>query len=289
MKTLSVWIQASRPKTLIASMSPVAIASAMAMSVGLFSLFSFSFLLLTAIGIQITTNYANDWLDFVKGSDRKERKGPARVTLEGLVTIREIKWMTFIMAGLTTLASIPLIAEGGPLFVGLVAISLLLAIGYTGGPLPLAYMGLGDLFVLVFFGPIATCSSYFIYTHTLSWQVFFAGLAPGLLSCAILSINNLRDESEDRISQKKTTVVRFGKRFGKWQTVAALLIPPALPALITGGDPFSFLPLLCLIPALSLAVNVYKVEEPTTYNILLGKAGKLLALYTFTFCIAWML
>lgn len=289
MKTLSVWIQASRPKTLIASISPVAIASAMAMSKGLFSIFSFCFLLLTALGIQITTNYANDWLDFAKGADRKERKGPLRVTQQGLVTVQEIKRMTMIVLCLTVLASIPLIGQGGPLFVGLIALSLLLAIGYTGGPLPLAYVGLGDLFVLIFFGPVATCASYFIYTRNLSWQVFLAGLCPGLLSCAILSINNLRDEAEDRKSRKKTLVVRLGKDFGKWQTCACLLIPPFIPALIGKGHPFAFLTLLCLIPALPLCKSIYKVEKPLEYNPLFSKTGKLLALYTFTFCIAWML
>lgn len=289
MKTLSIWIQASRPKTLIASISPVAIGSAMAMAEGLFSLFFFCALLLTALGIQVTTNYANDWLDFVKGADRSSRKGPPRVTQQGLVTVQEIKRMTYSAIGATIVFSIPLIWQGGPLFAFLVATSLLLAVGYTGGPLPLSYLGLGDLFVLIFFGPVATCGTYFIYTRHLHWSVFIAGLSSGLLSCAILAIANLRDEAEDRVSKKKTLIVRLGAQAGKWQAIACLILPCILPIFMSKGHSFSFLTLLCLIPALTLTRSVFKARVPEDYYPLLSKAGKLLAIYTFTFCTAWML
>ncbi len=289
MKSVTLWIQAARPKTLMASVSPVLIGSAMAMAEGNFSLLTFGLLLLVGLGIQITTNYANDWLDFVKGSDRKDRKGPVRVTAQGLVTIGEIKKMTFLVTSLTALASLPLIWEGGPWIAVLVALALLLAVGYTGGPLPLAYVGLGDLFVLFFFGPVATCSSYFLHTHTMSYEIAVAGLSPGLLSCALLSINNLRDEEEDRKSRKKTLIVRFGSHIGKKQVLLSLLLPPLIPLAICQNHLFVLLTLLCLAPAIPLAVEVYRVTNPLKYNLLLGKVGKLLAFYTFVFCISWML
>lgn len=289
MKNLAIWIQAARPKTLIASISPVAIGSSMAMADGFFSCITFSFLLLTALGIQITTNYANDWLDFVKGSDREGRKGPLRVTQQGLVSVGEIKWMTFIVLICTLLCSLPLIWKGGVLVSGLMVLALLCALGYTGGPFPLAYLGLGDLFVLFFFGPVATCSSYFLHTHQLNWQSALMGFSPGLLSCALLTINNLRDEEEDRQNRKKTTVVRFGKLFGKWQAALCLLLPTLLPIVNYQYRFLSLLTLLSFFPALLLAIEVYKISQPIEYNFLFSKVSNLLALYTFIFCFSWML
>ncbi len=289
MKSISTWIQAARPQTLIASISPVSIGSAMAMANGFFSLSLFCFLLLTALGIQITTNYANDWLDFIKGADGVERKGPLRITQRGLVTIREIKQMTVIVMIFTLLSALPLILQGGAIIAALVLIALLLALGYTGGPFPLAYLGLGDLFVLVFFGPVATCSTYFLYVHAFNWQIAIAGLAPGLLSCSLLTLNNLRDQQEDALSQKKTLVVRFGNRFGKWQVTFCLLLFPFASLFIWHSHPLVLFTLLCLLPSLFLIIEIHKTCDPFTYNKLLGKTGRLLALYTFIFCYSWML
>lgn len=289
MKSIAIWIQAARPHTLIASISPVSIGSAMAMAHGSFSLSTFCFLLLTALGIQITTNYANDWLDFVKGADGVERKGPSRVTQKGLVTIRTIKRMTAVAMIFTLLAAFPLILQGGMLIAILVMIALLLAIVYTGGPFPLAYLGLGDLFVLVFFGPVATCSTYFLYVHGVSWQVAIAGVAPGLLSCSLLILNNLRDQEEDTLSQKKTLVVRFGNQFGKWQVTVCLLLFLLPSLLIWHSHPLVLVALLCLFPALSLVIEIHKISDLKNYNKLLEKTGRLLALYTFLFCCSYML
>lgn len=299
MRSLAIWIQAARPKTLIASISPIAIGSAMAMSDGFFAISTFCFLLLTGLGIQITTNYANDWLDFVKGSDRADRKGPPRVTQQGLVSVREIKKMTLIASAFTFLVSFPLIWEGGFLFAILIACALLLALGYTGGPFPLAYLGLAEFFVLLFFGPVATLCSYFLYSHQFNWEVVLTGLAPGLLSCSLIALNNLRDEEEDRQSRKKTLIVRFGSRFGKWEAIACLLLPFLLPLAICQEHPFILLTLLCFPSALSLAKKIYMkaspmsspslLRDPLDYNPLFAKAGKLLAEYTFLFCCSWMI
>jgi 1,4-dihydroxy-2-naphthoate octaprenyltransferase len=288
MKT-AVWIQAARPKTLIASISPVLIGSAMAMKEGSFSLWIFCFLLLVGIGIQISTNLANDWLDFVKGADTKGRKGPPRVTQQGLVSVQQIRKMTLLSTCFTAIASLPLIWEGGAWIAGLVVLALLFAIGYTGGPIPLAYVGLGDLCVLLFFGPVATGCAYFLHTHALSYASILIGFCPGLLSCALLALNNLRDEEEDRKSRKKTLIVRFGSRLGKRQVLFCLLVPPLLPMIVCQGHLFVLLTLLCLLPAIVVGVEMYRIENLLHYNPLFGKVGKLFAFYTFIFCTSWML
>lgn len=280
---------AVRPKTLIASISPILIGTAMAYTEGSFLFWVFFFTLMTGMGIQISCNFANDLFDYLKGADTKERKGPVRVTASGLLTVAQVKLMTFAMMGATTICSAALIYRGGFLIALLVALALLLAVGYTAGPFPLSYLGLAEVFILIFFGPVATGFTYYLQTLQLDPLPFIAGLAPGLLSCAILIINNLRDIEEDRNVQKKTLVVRFGKTFGKWEYAGAIALGCFLPFFVSKEHPFALWSSLTLIPALFLARFVFSVTNPREYNPLFGKTGNLLTLYTLSFCIGYIL
>ncbi|NGX47055.1 MAG: 1,4-dihydroxy-2-naphthoate octaprenyltransferase [Chlamydiae bacterium] len=271
---------ACRPKTLIASISPICIGSALAISENAFHFWIFLCTLLTGLGIQVSTNLANDLFDFLKGADTAGRKGPIRVTASGLMSVAQVKMTTILVMSATAIFGSALALHGGFLIACLIPCSLLLAVGYTAGPFPLAYLGIAEFFVFLFFGPVATGMTYYLQTNVLSGPAFAAGIAPGLLSCSILIINNLRDVSEDREANKKTLIVRFGTRFGKWEYCFAIVLAYLMPLFTFGRHPLVLLTMLVLIPGLFLITAVCKNTDPLAYNPLFGKTGKLLTLYT---------
>lgn len=283
------FLLATRPKTLIASISPILIGTSMAYAGGHFSLWIGLFTLLTGMGIQISCNFANDLFDFLKGADTQERKGPIRVTASGLLTASRMKLLTFLTMGLTALSGCVLAYRGGLAIALLVALALLLALGYTTGPLPLAYLGLGECFVLIFFGPIATGFTYYLQTLQFHLAPFTAGIAPGLISCAILVINNLRDVDEDRQTGKNTLAVRLGAQFGKWEFSLCMILACAIPFFASGKHLLSQVSALTVVPALFLCREVFTVRDPLEYNPLFGKTGQLLTLYTASFCIGFLI
>jgi len=227
--TLFFWIASTRPKTLIASLAPIAIGTALSIHAGLFSPLTFLFTLITGLSIQIGTNFANDLFDFLKGSDTEKRKGPKRPLQQGNITPHQMKIAMITIFLIGFLSNLYLIYRGGALILALFILATLLGIGYTAGKYSLAYQGLGDIFVLIFFGPVATFFTYTLQTGTFSIIPLIGGLAPGFFSVAILVINNLRDEEEDRKSNKKTLVVRLGAPFGKVEYALSLLIASSIP------------------------------------------------------------
>ena len=287
MNALKVWIIASRPKTLPVSIGPALLGTILALTDGFFNLFLFCMTLCTALGIQICANFANDYFDFIKGGDTKERKGPLRITQAGLVSLPTMKKALFISFGLTALMGCYLVWHGGLVIAFLVALSLLSAALYTAGPFPLAYLGLGDLFVFAFFGPIAVAGAYFLQTGHFSWDSFLVGLGAGALSVTPLVINNVRDREEDIKSNKKTLIVRFGKRFGQIEYITCLIVAACIPLVFCKSHPFSLLSLLFLIPAFPMIRTLFTYSDPRMLNQLLGNTGKVLLLYYFLFCLGW--
>lgn len=281
-----IWIQAARPKTLIASLSPVLIGTVVA-SRSAFHPLTFIFTLLTALCIQISTNFVNDYCDFLKGADTIERKGPVRVVQAGLISVDAMKKATLLMFAFGILCGLYLIWQGGVIIACLLGMSLLLGFAYTAGPFPLAYLGLGELFVFTFFGFIATGGTYFLQTGTLSSSALLAGIAPGALSSAILAMNNVRDIQEDKAANKKTLAVRFGKTFGKVEY--ALLLSAALltPFLFIQDHPFLLLLLTLFFPAIKLTAALFKNSSPYLLNPLFQQTAQLLTLYTLLFCVIW--
>ncbi len=280
---------ATRPKTLIASLSPMCIGTAMAYAKSGFCFWVFFFTILTGVGIQISTNFANDLYDYLKGADTKERKGPTRVTASGLLQVGQVKLATFSVMGATAIFGSLLIYRGGWLIGLLIALALLLALAYTTGPFPLSYLGIAEIFVLVFFGPVAAGFTYYLQTLTFSALPFIAGLAPGLISCGLLIVNNLRDIEEDRKSNKNTLVARLGIAFGKYEYAVSILTACFIPLCFYQKHPLVLLCLLCLIPAIILIKAVFQNTNPYLYNPLLGKTGKLLTVYTFIFSAGYIL
>lgn len=277
MNTLPVWISALRPKTLSAGASPVLLGICLASAEGKIAPHISLCLLLTALSIQITTNLANDYFDGIKGADTPLRKGPTRVTSSGLVSLCSMRVAIVLAIACTICCSIPLLIQGGAIVISLVALALLLAISYTAGPFPLSYLGLGDLFVLLFFGPIATASSFFLLRGYHSWQAAVWGLVPGLLSTAILCVNNTRDEKEDRLSGKKTLVVRLGKRFAIGEYTTCLALALLLPFCLCHTPHHPYLSLLSLPLAL---MCLHDFIQGNAYNKLLAKTGLLTLLHS---------
>jgi 1,4-dihydroxy-2-naphthoate octaprenyltransferase len=286
---IKIWIQAARPKTLSAAICPVLIGSVLAYSENCWSLITFLFTLLTALAIQIGTNFANDYFDFRKGADTAARKGPQRIMQAGLVTTSQMKRAIFAIFFLAALLGIYLIIQGGVLFAFLLGLAIALGILYTAGPFSLAYLGLGDLFVLVFFGPVATLGTYLLQTQKFSLDAALVGLGPGALSWAILLMNNLRDVEEDRIAGKKTLCVRGGLKLGKSLYLFCVLCAFLLPLIWIQEHPFVLLASLISLMAFPLARQTLKNSDPEVFASLFVKTALLLPIYTLLFCLGWLL
>ena len=287
----AVWFLAARPKTLWASVAPVVVGTAMAVDDGGFHAPSALAALACAVLIQVATNFANDIFDFEKGADTESRQGPLRVTQAGLVTPGMMKRGIAAVLTLTLLGGLYLVWRGGwpAALIGIFSVAAGLL--YTGGPRPLGYMGLGDLFVLVFFGPVAVAGTYYVQALSVNATVIAAGLAPGLLSVAILAVNNLRDADEDRRTGKRTLAVRFGCGFARREYVAAVVaacLTPLALYLASGQRPWSVAATAVAAAALPAFRRIFVFEGPSL-NPVLADTAKLLLLYSAVFSVGWVL
>ena len=289
---MSVWIMAARPTTLPAAIAPVIIGTVMAYGDGLFHWLAASAALFGAVMIQIGTNFANDYYDYRKGGDHSERLGPTRATHAGLVTPRQMKVATFIAFGLAFAAGVYLVYRAGWPVVVIGLTSILFGVLYTGGPYPLGYHGLGEIFVLIFFGPIAVGGTYYVQALHITIPVIVAGLAPGLFSVAILTVNNLRDIKGDTASGKRTLVVRFGEAFAKMEYSFSIGIASLLPVLIVflvHDRPYAVATIVIPLLAVPTIRTVFANADGPSMNSALAGTGRLLLLYTLVFAVGWLL
>lgn len=292
MSSLNVWILAARPKTLFASIAPVIIGTAMAFANGHGHLPAALAALFGAVMIQIGTNFANDYFDYKKGTDTAERLGPLRVTSAGLVSPSAMKLATVIAFGLATLAGLYLITRGGVPILLIGIFSILFGILYTAGPYPLGYHGLGDPFVLIFFGFVPVWGTEYVQSLTPNNAAILAGLAPGLFSIAILTVNNLRDIEGDRRARKKTLAARFGRTFARVEYLICLSVAALTPVLLVLGEPqrkFVLVATLFILPAIPTIRTVFTKVDGPTLNDALASTGKLLMVYAILFSIGWLL
>jgi 1,4-dihydroxy-2-naphthoate octaprenyltransferase len=243
---LAACLQAVRPATLSAAVAPVVVGSALAAADGVLAVGPAVAALAGAVLIQIGCNLYNDYGDFKRGADTEERVGPARAVSRGWLSARQVVTGAIVSLALAALIGVYLIAVGGWPILVLGLASLAAAILYTGGPAPLAYVGLGDVFVMLFFGLGAVGGTYFVQARAVSLPVVAASLAVGALTTAILVVNNVRDERTDRQAGKRTLVVRFGRRFGLAEHGALLCLAYALVVAVAAwrGAPGWALPLL---------------------------------------------
>ncbi len=229
---LKAWALAARPKTLVAGVVPVAVGSALAWHDGAFSWLIALAALVGALLIQVGTNLANDYYDFKKGADTSQRLGPPRATQQGWLTPRQVLTGAMLCFAAAFLVGLYLVAVAGwpILLVGLISIAA--GYAYTGGPFPLAYNGLGDAFVFVFFGLVAVAGTQFVQSQHVTLVALLSGAAIGALGIALLSVNNLRDEVSDRKVGKWTLVARFGHRFGRAEWLLSVAFAFAVPVIL---------------------------------------------------------
>jgi 1,4-dihydroxy-2-naphthoate octaprenyltransferase len=226
---VKAWFLATRPRTLVAGIVPVAVGSAMAFRDGRFSLLPAIAALIGALFIQIGTNLVNDYFDFKRGADTVDRLGPPRATQQGWLSPSAVFTGAMVCFGLAFTVGMYLVWVAGWPLVVIGLTSLAAGYAYTGGPFPLAYNGLGDVFVLVFFGFVAVAGTYFVQAQAVNPLVFLAAVPVGLLGVALLAVNNTRDAKTDVAAGKKTLVVRFGTGFGKAEYVACLVVSALVP------------------------------------------------------------
>jgi 1,4-dihydroxy-2-naphthoate octaprenyltransferase len=245
---MKIWIFAARIKTLASSFFPTLAGILLAYRHGYLDFKIAAITLSCSLALQVLANYANDYYDFVKGSDTLDRIGPTRVTSAGLVTPSEMKQAIVLVTAFCFLSGMYLVRVGGFPILAIGILSIIFAIGYTAGPFPLAYLGLGDIFAFTFFGPVATFGSYYLQTQNFSWQPLPLGSLFGFLSVCLLDANNIRDYEEDKLNNKKTIVVRFGEAFGKKVYIGSMFLSLALIPI------FCFLGILPWLSALVLVL-----------------------------------
>ncbi len=286
-----VWILAARPKTLWAAAAPVIIGTAIAFYDAAFHVPAFMAALLGAIFIQIGTNFANDLFDFKKKTDTHDRVGPLRVTQAGLVSPSQMRTATIMAFSVAFVIGIYLVYRGGWPIVAIGLASILFGVLYTGGPYPLGYNGLGDIFVFIFFGPVAVGGTYYVMAQTVTPVALLAGIAPGLLSTAILVVNNTRDLETDQRTGKRTLAVRFGRRFSEVQYGLLAFGAGAFPVVyfvVTREHPYAMIASMVIIPAFLITRQLVRFSG-AALNDVLANTGRLLALYALLFAIGWQL
>ena len=288
---MNPWILAARPRTLGAAVVPVAAGCALAFATGAFDAVASALALACAILIQVATNYFNDAIDHVKGADTAGRLGPVRATNAGLLSPRAMITGGAVCLIIATLLAIPLVLHGGWPILALGIVSLFLAYAYTGGPFPLAYLGLGEIFVVLFFGVFAVAGTF--YLNTLEWSVaaVLAGLQIGLHSSVLLAVNNLRDLETDRAANKRTLAARFGLTFARRENATLVIAPFVLGIFwILLGYLWAFLlPLMTLPLAWWLARACLEAQPARETNQLLAQAAALHASFGLLLALAFLL
>ncbi|PCI11015.1 MAG: 1,4-dihydroxy-2-naphthoate octaprenyltransferase [Flavobacteriaceae bacterium] len=289
---LKHYIQAARLRTLPLSISGIVLGSLLAASHNFFNSKIFVLAILTTIGLQVLSNFANDYGDGVKGTDNEDRIGPKRALQSGAISPKQMLRAIKITGFITLLIAVLLIYVSfgkenfgySLLFFGLGIASIAAAIKYTMGKNAYGYSGLGDVFVFLFFGLLSVVGSYFLYTKELNLVIFLPAASVGMLSAGVLNLNNMRDQISDVKSGKNTLVVKIGAEFAKYYhyyLIIASLLCTLLFVVIQYQSPFQFLFLIAYIPILKHLVTVVKNKNPQDLDPELKK----LALSTFLFAI----
>jgi len=291
MNLFQIWWLAIRPRTLPAAASGVVMGSALAWADGSFQIFPALAALCVALLLQIGSNVANDVFDFERGADTSERQGPLRVTQAGLLTPAQVKRGMWIIFGLAAICGLYLATLRGWVIIAIGLTAIISAIAYTGGPFPLGYYGLGDIFVFIFFGIAAVAGTYYVQAGSVSAAAWWMSAPVGLIITAILVVNNLRDIENDRKAGKHTLAVRFGVRGTRIEYVSCMVSAYLLlPALIL----FNIVPAFSLLAWLSIPLAwktlcVVFTQEGRPLNAALAGTGQTAFVYSVLFWIGILL
>lgn len=279
---LAIWIQAARPKTLWTSVAPVLVGTALAYRDGVFLAPVAIAALLGALALQIAANFANDLYDFERGADTEDRTGPLRVTQAGLVSPLAMRMALTAAIAFAFLVGVYLVVHAGWPVIAIGLSSILATIFYTGGPRPYGYIGLGELFVFIFFGVVAVTGTYYVQALAFTTTAFMLSLPMGFLSVAILVVNNLRDIDTDRQSGKKTLAVRLGHDGARRELALMFICAAVVPVLMVVSG-------LCRsgVMAASLAMagsiplmrTVHRTNDGPAMNRVLAQTARLQLIY----------
>ncbi len=286
------WVAASRPATLPAAVVPVVVGTAAAISQGYFRWGVLLCAMPASIMIQIGTNYANDYFDHKQGADTAERLGPVRLIQSGIAAPEQVLWAALISFGIAAAFGLYLVFVGGWPILAVGILSILAGIAYTGGPYPLGYNGLGDLFVFVFFGVVGVVGTYYLHAGEVSALAWWASVPVGMLVTAILVVNNVRDIETDRAVGKKTLAVRIGRNATLVQYVLFLVIAYLVPLGLWLAGQISlwfWLPWLTLPLAYVLARTVIAHQDGPTLNRMLRQTGRLHLIFGLLFAASLVL
>lgn len=270
------WIMAARPATLPAGIAPVLIGSASAWSDDVFALLPFGVVLVAVMAIQIGVNYANDLADAQRGADTQARIGPQRAVASGVITPRDMRRGVAVAFGFAGLAGIYLISYAGWPILVIGVISIAAALGYTNGPVPYGYYGLGELFVFVFFGLVATVGTRFVFGGPVPIEAWAGGIVMGLLAGAILEANNIRDIDTDTDAGKRTLAVVVGRTWARRLYAGSLIVSFAVIAfgsLIGWFPPIALIALIVAPLSMPLISTIYtETQGPPLIGVLKGTA-----------------
>ncbi|MCR6544391.1 1,4-dihydroxy-2-naphthoate polyprenyltransferase [Dehalobacterium formicoaceticum] len=289
--SLKIWFLAIRPKTLPAAMGPVIVGTALAFGDQAFRFGPALAALLGALLLQIGSNLANDVFDFKKGTDTEERTGPLRVTQAGLLTPRQVMMGMAAIFALAILIGLYLIWVGGWPVLAIGVASIICAIAYTGGPFPLGYLGLGEVFVFIFFGPVALCGTYYVQAGTVVPAAWWASIPMGLLISAINVVNNYRDLETDRKAGKRTLAVRlgpFGARMEYYLLLAAAMIIPLVMWFLDLTSGWIFLSWLALPLAFPLIKDL-QTKQGVPLNATLAGTARLSLVFGLLFSLGYIM
>jgi 1,4-dihydroxy-2-naphthoate octaprenyltransferase len=288
--SIKFWVLATRPKTLSAGVIPVIIGSSIAFYAGQFNWLYFIITFVCSLLIQIITNFINEIYDFKKGADTVDRIGPQRQVASGNISEKSMRLVSIILIIITFILGLILVARGGLPVLLIGVISLILAYGYTGGPYPLAYKGLGDIFVLIFFGLVAVGGTYYIQTLNMDSVVIIAGLAPGFLSMNILGVNNIRDVRTDKNVNKLTLAVRIGARNAKilYIILNVLTYLSIISIYFFTHKVWILLPFLTIFHAFNLSKKIM-IFHGAELNEILEGTGKLLLIFGLLMSLGFIL
>ena len=285
---LKSWVLAARPKTLSAAVVPILATIGLVNSLKLpVQWWIIVFALLSSFCIQIGTNFVNDAMDFKKGADNEKRLGPMRVTQQKIFTFKQVMLMATGFFVLAIALGIPLVMHGGWPIVVIGLLSVLMGYAYTSGPVPLAYYGLGDLFVIIFFGLVAVGGLFYLQTGTYTLDAFVLGLQIGFLSTILIAINNLRDIHTDTEVNKKTLAVRLGVTGAKVWIVFLVVAPFLMGYYWLNQQKYwlYILPTLSLPLGLSVVKKIISTAPSAEYNKFLAKS----AAYGMIFSLGYMI
>lgn len=289
--TVRVWYLAARPWTLPASLAPIIVGSAVAWHEGGFHFLTALMALLTALLLQIAANFANDAIDFKRGTDTEARVGPTRITSAGYVSYEGVMRATAIALGLAVLTGLYLVYRGGWPFLLLGLFAVVAAVAYTGGPFPISYLGLGEIFVFLFFGLIAVTGTAYLQTGEITALSLWASLIPGALIVGILIINNYRDLEGDRIANKRTVAVRIGRTYTRYEYGLMLVITAATPLVFWAVGWLEAWALVTLLgwPLLWMLWRQVNTLTGPALNRTLGMTGRVAVAASVLFTIALVL